>query len=280
MAERRAMTVRLSVLITCKNERANIRECIAAVKGLADEIVVADSGSTDGTLQIVREIGGCRIIERDYRNSGNFKNWAIPQCSHPWVLIVDCDERITARLADEIRRVMDLDGPMDGYWIYRENHWMGHRVRHTGWGRDKVMRLFRRDLGRYNEYTDHAEVEVAGGRTGRLNAKMQHFTVWSLETYLPRMVHYTGQQAEIWKQQGRRPSMRRMFFNGVGRFLRSYILHKGFLDGSVGLQISLLTGFYSFLKQARLWELYHGQPQPDGEALHAQRQQAGEQKAA
>jgi len=222
----------------------------------------------------VREIGGCRIIERDFRTSGNFKNWAIPQCSNPWVLIVDCDERIPPRLGNEIRRVLEIDGPMDGYWLYRENHWMGHRVTHTGWGRDKVMRLFRRDLGRYNEYTDYSEIEVAGGRTGRLNAKMQHFTVWSLEKYLPRMMRYTAQQAEIWKQQGRQPSMARMFLHGVGRFFRSYVLQLGFLDGAVGLQISVMTAFYSFLKQAQLWQLYHALPEPDGEAVHAESRKA------
>lgn len=273
------MTVQLSVLITCKNERKNIRQCIESVRGIASEIIVADSGSTDGTLDIVRDIGGCRIIERDYRNSGNFKNWAIPQCSHPWVLIVDCDERITTRLGNEIKRVLELDGPMDGYWLFRENHWMGHPVRHTAWGRDKVMRLFRRDLGRYNEYTDHSEMEVAGGRIGRLNAKMLHFPVWDLETYIPRMMRYTAQQAEIWKQQGRRPSQWRMLFNGLGRFLRSYIVNLGFLDGAVGLQLSMVIGFYSFLKQARLWELYHAQEAPDGEALHAQQQAANRQTA-
>lgn len=273
MAERGTMTARLSVLIICKNERKNIRECIESVREIADEIVVADSGSTDDTLDIVAKIGGCRVIEREYHNSGNFKNWAIPQCSHSWVLIVDCDERITKRLANEIRRVLEIDGPMDGYWIYRENHWMGHRVRHTGWGRDKVMRLFRRDLGRYNEYTDHSEIEIAGGRTGQTTAKMQHFTVWSLDTYLPRMMRYTAQQAEVWKQQGRRPSFAKMFFNGFFRFFHCYFVQLGILDGAVGLQISFFTGFYSFLKQARLWELHHGLPEPDGEAKHTEREE-------
>jgi (heptosyl)LPS beta-1,4-glucosyltransferase len=89
----------LTVLIPCKNERLNIKDCIESVRGIADEILIADSGSTDGTLEIVRGLGGCRIIEREYVNSANFKNWAIPQAKHEWVLVVDADERVTPELA-------------------------------------------------------------------------------------------------------------------------------------------------------------------------------------
>ena len=94
------MTAKLTVLIPCKDERRNIRACIESVQAIADEILIADSGSTDGTLDIVRDIGGCRIIEREYINSANFKNWAIPQARHEWVLVVDADERVTPELAD------------------------------------------------------------------------------------------------------------------------------------------------------------------------------------
>ena len=83
----------LSIIIPCKNERRNIRPCIESARLVADEVLIADSGSTDGTLDIVREIGGCRIIEREYIHSGDFKNWAIPQAQHSWVMILDADER-------------------------------------------------------------------------------------------------------------------------------------------------------------------------------------------
>ena len=95
----------LSVIIPCKNERENIVACIASARQVADEVLVADSGSTDGTLEIARELG-CRIIEREYGTSGDFKNWAIPQAAHEWVFILDADERITPELADEIRETI------------------------------------------------------------------------------------------------------------------------------------------------------------------------------
>ena len=86
---------KLTVLIPAKNERLNIRPCIESARAIADEILVADSGSTDGTLDIISRIGGCRVIERELIDFSDFKNWAIPQATHPWVLILDADERIT-----------------------------------------------------------------------------------------------------------------------------------------------------------------------------------------
>ena len=259
------MTEKLTVIIPCKNERHNIGPCIEAVQEIADEILVADSGSADGTIEIARELGG-RIVEREYVHSGDFKNWAIPQARHEWVLIVDSDERLTAALRDEIRQV--LSAPRrDGYWIARENYFMGSRVRYSGWSTDCCLRLFRRDLGRYLGDTDHAEVEVAGGNVGRLRQPMKHYGVRSYEQYMPKFLRYTRVQAELWYRRGRRPSLLQLLTRGPLRFLQTYIVRWGFLDGMAGVQVCFLAAFSSFLKQARLWELHNGQPfDSDGDA--------------
>ncbi len=130
------MKARLTVIIPCKNERKNIRPCILSAQRVADEVLVADSGSTDGTLDIIRDVGGCRLVEREYINSGNFKNWAIPQATHDWVLIVDSAERVTPELAKEINALLTAEPDRDGYHIYRANYFLGYRIRHSGWGRD------------------------------------------------------------------------------------------------------------------------------------------------
>src|SRR4026207_1074127 len=103
----------LTVLIPCKDEIQHIRACIDSVRPIADEILIADSGSTDGTLEAVRRLGDCRVIEREYVNSADFKNWAIPQAAHEWVLVVDADERVTPELAGEIQRLLANDPPCD-----------------------------------------------------------------------------------------------------------------------------------------------------------------------
>ena len=256
----------LTVLIPAKNERLNIRPCIESASSIADEILVADSGSTDGTLDIVRQMGG-RIIERELVDFSDFKNWAIPQAKHPWVLILDADERVTPEMADEIRLLLaNPPDEFDGFWIGRENYFMGRRIRHCGWNSDAVFRLFRRDVCRYTNRRVHEAVAVAKGRDGRLKAKLRHYTVWNYDRYLAKMAHYTQLGAMDLHDRGRRAGFAGLFFRVPLRFVQLYLLRLGFLDGLAGLQICMLTAFTGFLKQARLWEIDQALPQPDPEA--------------
>jgi hypothetical protein len=259
---------KLTVILPCKNERENIRACILSARRVADEVLVADSGSTDGTLEIARKLG-CRIIEREYGTSGDFKNWAIPQAAHEWVLILDSDERITEKLAAEILR--ELAAPRhDGYWIYRRNHFLGHPVRFGPWKNDRCLRLFRRDLGRYVGPTDHAEVELSRGSVGRLRERMLHYTCTSYAQYLPKLARYAEVQARIWHEKGRRTSARQLLWRFPLRFLQGYVLRLGFLDGLAGLQVCFLIAYLSHLKHAYLWQLQNArQPQELDEALTA-----------
>ncbi len=268
------MAAKLTVLIPCKDERRNIRPCIESVLTIADEIIVADSGSTDGTLDIVRDIfsqtdADCRIIEREYVNSANFKNWAIPQARHEWVLVVDADERVQPALADEIRAMLnDPPKTIDGYWIKRNSYYLGHRVRFCGWNTDNVLRLFRRDVSRYHTRWVHAEVDLDQERTRTLKTAFLHYTTWTTDDYLKKLNRYAAwgalnfrdenglSTAGFWKLLTRAPL----------HFLQLYVLRLGFLDGIPGLQVCAFTAFYSFLKQVKLWETSHAIPQPDPEA--------------
>ena len=243
----------LTVIIPCKNEAKNIVACVEPLLGIANEVIVADSGSDDETIELARGLG-CRVIEREYVHSGDFKNWAIPQAKHEWVLLVDADERVTPDLANEVKASLQQDSH-DGFWIHRLNHFMGKPVRHGVWSNDCVLRLFKRDLARYSGDTDHAEVVISTGRVGTLQAKLDHFTYTSYSQLFKKLDRYTSYQAEVWKAQGRKPRMYQMLLRAPLRFILSYVFRGGFLDGAAGLQIAALVGFYSFLKQARLWEL-------------------------
>ena len=256
------MSPSLTVLIPCKNEANNILGCIRSAMTIADEILVADSGSTDGTLELVQASGVCRLIQREYIHSGNFKNWAIPQASHQWVLILDADERVTNELADEISALLERGPQKDGYWVNRLNHFMGHPVRHGDWGSDCVLRLFRKDVSRYVGDTDHAEVVVSTGRVGGLKNRLMHYTTWSYDQTFTKMTRYSTWQAKQWNDSGKPFGIWRMLCGPPLRFLRSYVLRLGFLDGLVGFQVCFLTAMYVFLKQARLWELQRAIPQP------------------
>lgn len=250
------MPERLSVIIPCKNESANMRACLESVVSIADEILVADSGSTDGTLELVRAwdagVGKCRIVEREYVHSGDFKNWAIPQARHPWVLIVDADERVTPELAAEIRTVL-ASPRQDGFWIRRRSYFLGHLIRFCGWQNDMCLRLFRRDAGRYVGDTDHAEVAIDTGRVGMLAERLLHFTYRDYDQYFRKFHRYTTHQAQVWHDQGRRVRPWKLALSFPVRFFQLYVLRLGFLDGLAGLQLCLLSAMYSFMKQARLW---------------------------
>src|SRR6478609_6608944 len=121
--------LKITVLITCKNEELHIRDCIESARLVADEVLVADSGSNDATLAIVAEMGGCRVIEREFINYADFKNWALPQCKHEWVLILDADERVTPELAAEVKKLLAKEPEHDAYWVRRDNYVLGHRIR-------------------------------------------------------------------------------------------------------------------------------------------------------
>ena len=248
----------LSVIVPCKNESRNIGACIESFYSIADEIVVADSGSCDDTLEIALTYDKVRTITREYRTSGDFKNWAIPQAKNPWVLIVDADERISQPLNLEIAEVLAKEPEYDGYWIYRENHFMGHTLRFGDARTDAVLRLFRRDGGRYEGPSDHGEVVIESGAIGRLKAKMKHYSVWEYDQLYDKYRRYTKLQAQQWNADGVDTSYFKLLVRPAFRFFREFILQGAILDGKAGLQTSWMAAFYSFNKQARLWEMNHG----------------------
>lgn len=261
------MKTKLTVIIPCKDERRNIRPCIESARLVADEIIIADSGSTDDTLDIVREMGGCRMIEREYINPSDFKNWAIPQASHEWVLIVDADERVTTELASEINKSLEEPDPkIDGYWIGRKSYYLGYPIAHCGWDRDDVLRLFRRDKTRYRPRWVHEGVDTDKLNVGRLRSPFLHYTVWSTSNYITKLDRYAALGVRNFIDEHREPGVVAMFLSVPFRFLQLYFLRLGFLDGVPGFQICMITAFYSFLKKAKLWELRHAYPQPDPEA--------------
>ncbi len=270
----------LTVIVPCKNEHRNLRACIQSFDAIADEIIVADSGSTDDTIEIALEFDKVRIIEREYVTSGDFKNWAIPQARHEWVLIVDADERITPALRTEIQLELSRGPAADGYWIGRNNHFMGQPLHYGDARTDKVLRLFHRDRGRYDGPSDHGEVRVSTGNVGKLKEKMDHFSVWDYDQIYEKIKRYTTLQAEQWHEQGKDTSSFKLLIRPMWRFFREYILQGSILDGKAGIQTAWVAAFYSFNKQARLWTINHGLDQPDDDATPFRRHEVQSRRRA
>jgi glycosyltransferase involved in cell wall biosynthesis len=255
----------LTVLIPCKNELRNIEACIASARLLGGEILVADSGSTDGTLDLVAGMPDCRLIQRAFSTYADFKNWAIPQASHAWVFVLDADERVTPELADEVRRTLAKDPKqIHAYRIKRRTFFLGYEARFGPWLNDGPHRLFLRDKCRYGECRVHEELVVAKRHRGRLLNKLLHYTINSYDEYFAKYVNYTQYGAADRWERGQRTSLAKMLTCPMFRFLWLYFARGGFLDGAIGVHTCMLQAFFvTFVKQARLWELEHGRTVAD-----------------
>jgi len=142
---------------------------------------------------------------------------------------------------------------------------MGHPLRFGDARSDKVLRLFKRDLGRYEGPSDHGEVKISTGNVGKLQNRMLHFSVWEYDQYFEKAHRYTTLQAQQWKEQGRDTSYFKLLVRPAFRFFREFILQGAIFDGKAGVQTAWLAAFYSFAKQARLWEAIHGREQAEFE---------------
>jgi glycosyltransferase involved in cell wall biosynthesis len=253
----------LSVIITTLNEESNIVECLRSIQWAA-EVLVVDSGSTDRTVELATPLAD-RILTHPYDTPARQKNWAIPQAAHEWVLLVDADERVTPALRDEILAILARGPESDGYWIRRANFFIGRQVRHCGWGGDTVIRLFRRDVSRYQDRKVHAEIDLPGPLP-TLEHPLEHHTFRSFGQYWRKIDLYSDWGARQMYLEGRRTGGAGIAFRTLGRFIRMYILKRGFLEGAHGVVLSLFGAFTVYLKYARLWELQIAGRAPDAAA--------------
>ena len=249
------MSQKLSVVIPCKNESSNIRQCIESVRSIADEIIIADSGSTDDTMNLARA-AGCRVVEREFISFSSFKDWAIQQAQHEWVLTLDADERTTLKLVAEITKLLkSSEIAHDGYQIRRENHFCGVQLKHGPAGNDWPLRLFRKSLASYNDVSIHESISVSSGNVGRLENSIHHFSDRSIREYFERFNRYTSLAAQAMANEGKRPTWVKLFTAAPARFVKGYLLQRGFLDGKAGLINCALGSAYVFTKYAKLWAI-------------------------
>lgn len=238
----------ISVIVTSYNESRNIARCLESVRGFGETVLV-DSFSTDETLDIARRFP-VNIYQRPYRSAAAQKNWALAVVQNRWVLILDADEAVSGELRAEIEA---LSQTADGYWIRRSSEYLGRSIRGCGWQRDKVLRLFDRTRGRYPVVEVHEEVAL-DGKVGMLEGRLIHYPYADIHHHLRKINEYTSRGARECLDHGEKFALAKMFLHPPFRFLRMYILQRGFLDGAPGLTLCLLSSYSVLLKYAKAWE--------------------------
>ncbi len=242
----------LSVAIITLNEEKDLPDCLASV-AWADEVVVCDSGSRDRTVEIATQTGA-RTFQDPWRGFAAHKTLAVERCSHPWVLVLDADERVSPALRAEITERLQDPGAADGYTVARRNYFLGRWIRHGGWYPDRSLRLFRKGRGRFQPRSVHEALQVEG-RSGDLREPLEHYTYRSVGEFLERMSRYAQLAAEELHAAGRRARPVDLTLRPLWTFLRMYVLQAGFLDGGRGLRLAGLYAAYTFAKYATLWEM-------------------------
>lgn len=245
--------MKLSVLIPCFNSGKTIRATLESVQW-ADEILAVDSFSTDKTLDILREYKA-RVLQHEYLNSAKQKNWAIPQCSHEWILIVDTDEVLEPGLKEEIEtQLKKMDLTIQAYKIPRKNFVYGEWMKYSGFYPDYQTRLFRKGKAVYQDREVHAHMEVEG-KTGVLKHHFLHNGFKGLQDWFLKTERYVRYEADELIKNKRSFSYTRLLIYPPVIFLRNYFIHLGFLEGYRGLLLAMLDSFYYFLVYAKLYEL-------------------------
>jgi glycosyltransferase involved in cell wall biosynthesis len=243
---------RLSVVIITKNEAANMADCLKSVQ-FADELVVVDSGSTDGTQGIARSMGAQVFETADWPGFGPQKNRGLAQARFEWVLSLDADERVPAELADQIRQAM-VHGRHAAYEIPRLTQFCGRWIHHCGWTPDHVLRLFKRELARFSDDLVHERVLVHGGvAVGQLPVALLHYSYPTPAHYWRKLEQYSQAWARQRHAKGQQTSMVRAALAGWVAFMRSYIFRLGFLDGAMGFAVCSMQAQAAFGKYFALY---------------------------
>ena len=240
----------LSVIIITKNEAANIRDCLQSVSW-ADEIIVVDSGSTDDTVSICKAMGAQQVyVHADWPGFGQQKNRALSYAAKDWVLSIDADERVTPELRKELIQAMS-DGHVPGYYLPRLSQFCGTFIHHSGWYPDYVLRLFKRDVGRFSDSLVHESVLLTG-RTAKLKNPLLHYSYLTADDVERKVERYSTAAAQQMFQSGRRSNWMDAALHTGWTFVRTYVLRLGVLDGSAGWNIARMNSRTTYLKYRKL----------------------------
>jgi len=244
----------LSAVIITYNEELFIDKCLASIDGIADEIVVVDSFSTDATEEICKKYN-VRFVKHAFEGFRDQKNFALQLATHKNILSLDADEALSDKLRQSILALKE-NWKCDGYLFNRRNYFCGRWIRHSQWYPDRQLRLFYSDKGQFGELNIHEEFIMSNGaKVGKLKGDLLHWPCTSLQDHIDKMNKYSLIGAEEFHKAGRKASLFTPYIHLIWGFIRSYIIKGGFLDGRDGFLICSIYAKSTFNKYKKLRHL-------------------------
>ena len=259
--------MKISVYIIAYNEAAKIHDCINSVLW-ADEIIVADSHSTDGTTEIAIELGA-RVVHIPFNGYGDLRNQAISNCTGDWIFSLDSDERCTEEVRDEIIALID-NAPLDIYQVPRKNFFMGRWIKHSGWYPNfRQPQLFRNGKMSYTMepvhegYISHSNKEI-----GVIKNMIWQFPFKNTEEVIYKANRYSTLGVQKLQEKGRTSTVFKAFLHGAWSFIKHYIFKLGFLDGGPGFVIAFGNFEGTFYRYVKLMEAQENWKAPNIDPIH------------
>lgn len=243
----------ISAIIITKNESANLEDCLSSLTGLADEIIVVDSGSNDNTVEIAKKFNAIVSVTTDWPGFGPQKNRALDLASKEWIFSIDADERVTPELISEIKEALKAPSATC-YYFPRLSYYCGEFLKHGGWYPDFVYRLFKKGSARFSDDLVHERL-IFSGTPKLLKNHLIHYSYLRFEQVIAKINAYSSAGAKQGFEAGKKSSILSAVLHGFWTFFRTYIIRRGFLDGKYGLAMAISAGHTTYYKYLKLWHL-------------------------
>lgn len=245
---------KISAVIITLNEEKNIERCLISLAGVADEVVVIDSFSTDKTEQICHS-HGVRFIQQPWLGYGKQKNFAAEQAQYDFILSLDADEALSDELRGSLLSLKQSN-MADAYSLSRLTNYCGKWIYHCGWYPDSKIRLWRKGQAEWTTPKVHETLKLNNAvRVAKLKGNLLHYTYYTIGEHIQVANKYTGLVAEEYAARGKKASFIKIYLNPPFCFFRDYFLRLGILDGYYGFVICIVASFSTFLKYAKLKQL-------------------------
>ena len=252
----------VTVLIPCLNAEATILKCLRSVHDIADEILVADAGSTDETLKLVREFGGCKIIEGPRLDDASFATWASPHASHTWILRIQPDEQLSPELARELQYKLATEPQDDAFEVLHAVSFRGRWLQHGGFQNAASIRLYRKEVNQHLIRDGHTVVNTESKRIGKIPFSITCELCPRIEQHIASAMRRATDAAQAIPIARRTPTSGTALFDATCQLLKSLILQSSWLDGWAGIHASYLSALDVYLRETVLWEMQQSTQHP------------------